>query len=390
MFSRMASFLFLIAGGLSLGLSPAQAVAQERGADGLYAGEVTASKLNLRAGPGEAYQTVVAVDRGTRLVVVGPHANDPSWVRLEVPGGFDAWVFGRFVDRDGDRGVVTAERLQIRPRPTTKYHQLGGVLQRGERVEVTGEKRTKSGLWYRVRIPQRVPLYAAVKHLRNVGGPELARKRVEARADDAGADDSEAIRSRDTEPAKGRIATSQDKRFLTVEGEIRRKLATAKSTGEVRQLKAVVSGFDRKGLSLENRERRVRLLADLVEREHKYAIAEVRRKEEEIKGDLDVRLAEIDREYRRRLAEIRKKFEEEEKPRFAATGIVRHAPDLLGRYPAFRIEEAGKMKYYLIAQHYDLGKFSGKRVGVTGIKDPESGTGYRTIMVKRIVILGDK
>ena len=35
-------------------------------------------------------------------------------------------------------------------------------------------------------------------------------------------------------------------------------------------------------------------------------------------------------------------------------------------------------------------KFAGKRVGVIGLTDPESGTGYSTIMVKRIEILGNK
>ncbi|MDH3592035.1 MAG: hypothetical protein OER88_09160, partial [Planctomycetota bacterium] len=47
-----------------------------------YAGEVTATKLNLRAGPGEAYQSVVRVDHGTRFVVVGRHPNAPDWLQL--------------------------------------------------------------------------------------------------------------------------------------------------------------------------------------------------------------------------------------------------------------------------------------------------------------------
>ena len=43
-----------------------------------------------------------------------------------------------------------------------------------------------------------------------------------------------------------------------------------------------------------------------------------------------------------------------------------------------------------IANQFDLGRFVGKRVGVIGIADPESGTGYETVMVKRIEILADE
>ena len=45
---------------------------------------------------------------------------------------------------------------------------------------------------------------------------------------------------------------------------------------------------------------------------------------------------------------------------------------------------------FTVANQFDLGRFVGKRVGVIGITDPESGTGYETVMVKRIEILADE
>ena len=77
---------------------------------GSYAGEVTASRLQLRAGPGESYQTVLTLEKGNRFIVRGPHANAPEWLRVEIPGGFEAWVFARFMKRDVDgMGEMTAD-----------------------------------------------------------------------------------------------------------------------------------------------------------------------------------------------------------------------------------------------------------------------------------------
>ncbi|MHC5052909.1 MAG: hypothetical protein ACYTGK_20155, partial [Planctomycetota bacterium] len=126
------------------------------------------------------------------------------------------------------------------------------------------------------------------------------------------------------------------------------------------------------------------------DKERKFAIAEIKAKERDVESDLAQRLEEIERKYKRRLEQIRKDFEQESKPRYIATGIVQWVPDIFGRVPSYRLVEAGKMKYFLIATQFDLGRFVGKRVGVAGITDPESGTGYRTVMIRRLEILGEE
>jgi hypothetical protein len=158
----------------------------------------------------------------------------------------------------------------------------------------------------------------------------------------------------------------------------------------VEPLKRAVVEIDRSQLSLENRERRVQLLADLLDKERKFAIRELQAREETVKDGLAMRLEEIERKYKRRLEQIRKDFEQESKPRYIATGIVEWVPDIFGRVPSYRLSAGGKMKYFLIATQFDLGRFVGKRVGVVGITDPESGTGYRTVMIRRIEILGEE
>lgn len=351
-------------------LGAAAAAAEEES----FTAEVTASALNLRSGPGEAYQPVVTVNQGTKVIVLGAYANDPTWSLIEVPAGFTAWVSADLVKKgEGGKGEVTASRVLIRPRPSTRYHQLSGRLEKGETVTIAEEKKTDNeGLWYRIRVPRRFPLYASAKFLKKIGPASLAESKDEA----------------DGAPALSVPAdTAADAQFVKLEPDVRKKVAAAKTTGEIEQLRASVTGIDRSQLSPDNQDKRVKLLSDILDKERKLAIEELKTKETEVSAALDQKLQEIDKKYKRRLAEIREEFEREKKPRYIAMGIVQYAPDIVGRYPSYRIVEGDKMRYYLIANQFDLGRFVGKRVGVVGIADPESGTGYETVMVKRIEIL---
>ncbi|HEX5139193.1 MAG TPA: SH3 domain-containing protein [Planctomycetota bacterium] len=345
--------------------------------DDTFAGEVTANTLNLRAGPGEAYQPVVTVSKGAKLIVLGQYPNDPAWSLVEVPAGYTAWVSSDLVKKgDGGTGEVTASRVLVRPRPSTRYHQLSGRLEKGEAVTILEEKKTDSeGLWYRIRVPRRFPLYAAARFLNKIGPASLA----EVKEEDAAA-----------APALTLGSTAADAKFEKLEPGARAKLKTAKTAADVELVRTSVATIDASELSPDNRDKRVKLLSDVLDKERMLAIEELRAKETELNTALDSKLSEIDKKYKRRLAEIREEFEREKKPRYVATGIVKFVPDIVGRYPSYRLVEGDKMRYYLIANQFDLGRFVNKRVGVIGITDPESGTGYETVMVKRIEILADE
>lgn len=344
--------------------------------DDTYACEVTAGTLNLRAGPGEAYQPVATVNQGAKLIVLGQYANDPTWSLIEVPAGYTAWVSADLVKKDGAKGEVQASRVLVRPRPSTRYHQLSGRLEKGETVQIVEEKRTESeGLWYRIRVPRRFPLYAAGRFLKKIGPASLA----EVNDKDEGA-----------APALTVAATAADASFRKLEPDAREKIKAAKTAAEIEAIRQSVVRIDRQELSPDNQEKRVQLLSDILDRERKVAIEELKIRENEVSAALDKKLEEIDRKYKRRLAEIREEYEREKKPRYVATGIVRWAPDIVGRYPSYRLVEGDKMRYYLIANQFDLGRFVGKRVGIVGITDPESGTGFETVMVQRIEILADE
>ena len=171
---------------------------------------------------------------------------------------------------------------------------------------------------------------------------------------------------------------------------VRVKLTAAKTVDEIEGLRRTVETVDPTSLGRQGQEERLRLLSDLVKAERGAAGREFEAAEKRVLSDLEKRLLVIQREYERRLHLIQTEANRNTKPRYTATGIVRHRPDIVGRYPSFRLEEGDEMRYYLIASDFDLHRFRGKRVGIVGLKDPESGTGYETIIVRRIEILGEK
>ncbi|MDJ0695465.1 MAG: peptidoglycan-binding protein [Mastigocoleus sp. MO_167.B18] len=60
-------------------------------------GRVTASRLNLRRGPGTNYLRVTSIPRGTRVTLYERAQN--GWYRIDGPDGGYVWVSGRYIER---------------------------------------------------------------------------------------------------------------------------------------------------------------------------------------------------------------------------------------------------------------------------------------------------
>lgn len=375
----------------------AEAYAQDSSAksqaDGSYAGEVTASRLHLRAGPGSSYQSVVLVEKGARVIV--REAIEGGWAVVEVPGGFDAWVSARFIDRaasgskaiagwNGAVGTVTVQNLLVRPRPSTRYHHLSVKLDKGEALRIVGEQTVGDETWLKVRAPQRIPLYCAAKYLTKIGPVSMALPKKMAAAD--------AGMKGEDEAAAAAAGGSHDEKFIIVEKRALAALSGVRTVDELQPIRRTLASVDETRLSLENRRRRVALERKILDRERELIVASVQDHEKELLAELEQKIEAIEAKYQARLKEIEaaRMAKKNGANRYTAVGIIEYKPHLLGRTPAFRITNGGKLRYYLIAPAFDLHKFAGKRVGVVGLLDRESGTGYFTVMAKRIEIIGDK
>jgi hypothetical protein len=276
----------------------------------------------------------------------------------------------------GGRATVTTDRLLVRPRATTRYHQLNGRLQKGEAVRVVAQKETEEGLWYKVVVPRRFPLYAHVSFLRNAGPAALAEPKKS---------------TKDISTAAKLAATDWDKHYLAIEKAVYVELPKVRAYDDAKQLRLQIMEVKPATLSAENRERRIVLLSKIVTRERELASREIKVREKSIGDELDRKLKEIEQRYREKLWRLRQEQKEaaRKKPSYVAVGTVDYVPHLLGRHPSHRLTIEGKLKFYLVAKDYDLDRFIGKRVGVVGLTDRESGTGLQTVLIKRIEVLAE-
>ncbi len=76
-----------------------------------------------------------------------------DWAYVQVPGGLEVWVYGRYVDGDSGQGTVNAADVRARPAPSTARDSYPlGTFNKGESVEVLEVQ----GDWKKVRAPERL------------------------------------------------------------------------------------------------------------------------------------------------------------------------------------------------------------------------------------------
>ncbi len=124
--------------------------------------EVTADKLNLRAGIGQNYRVLITVKRGDLLV---GEEEQVGWIRVRPPKGIRCYVSRDFIDGGvGGPGKVNADHVNLRPTAGTTHPPLL-QLNRGDSVRVLGE----SEGWYEIEAPQAVLCWGTKDHLRETG-----------------------------------------------------------------------------------------------------------------------------------------------------------------------------------------------------------------------------
>lgn len=136
------------------------------GASALYAGETSASSLNLRATPGGA--AIGSLPYGTKIAVI---SNSNDWYQIAV-NGQTAYVSGAYVNWTPDcdfsigTGIVKCSTtVNLRSTPSTEGGVLGS-LSNNARVQVVG---IASG-WYKV-VANGQTGYIHVDYVSVTGGP---------------------------------------------------------------------------------------------------------------------------------------------------------------------------------------------------------------------------
>ena len=101
-------------------------------------GQVTADKVQVRAGGGFAYYVSGEMTRNSKVVV---HAEKGGWLKIDAPKGCFSLIAAKYVKKSGGgRGVVTGNRVRVRAEASksTQIYTEQCKLNKGDKVRIFG------------------------------------------------------------------------------------------------------------------------------------------------------------------------------------------------------------------------------------------------------------
>jgi len=156
----------LLLAGASVASSAEPASPQPPAAARTRAGVVTASRLNVRRGPGTEHARIGALTKGAEVSV---RRVDGDWCEIDYPSSLTVWLDARSVEIEGEpgrataeaplKGAVTAPSAELRSSPGRGA--VVGELKKGDEVAVIGAFRG----WCHIEPPADLVAYVSRQHL---------------------------------------------------------------------------------------------------------------------------------------------------------------------------------------------------------------------------------
>lgn len=167
----------------SLGLSPAAveawaALASQEEGEALYHARVQGDGAIVRNLMDAKGLAVATLESGA---IVAVYSEEPAsgWLAVELPEGFAAYVFGRFLEPTQRAGVYRVSRnaVNIRPTPSddVRSFPLPQRLHAGDEVRVIGQADPTKAMgedWVRIWTPPGVRAYLRSEHVERLGEAE--------------------------------------------------------------------------------------------------------------------------------------------------------------------------------------------------------------------------
>lgn len=123
-----------------------------------YVGVVTGDSVYVRSGDSTNCYPVTKVGKGQRLTVQGESA---GWLKVSPPTGTFSWVDKNYVERNGNDGTITADRVWVRAGSMLNTDRSAAqcVLNKGDKVTILGEDET----FLKIQAPSNACLYIAAR-----------------------------------------------------------------------------------------------------------------------------------------------------------------------------------------------------------------------------------
>lgn len=91
--------------------------------DERFAGEITAAKVNLRAGPNANFEIITQLDKGDIVRVIGKNYD---WYQISLPQKASCYIDKKYIKLlDKNSGEISANNVNLRAGPGTSFNILG-------------------------------------------------------------------------------------------------------------------------------------------------------------------------------------------------------------------------------------------------------------------------
>lgn len=338
-----------------------------------FEAEVSAERLNVRLFPKTDQTSVIVsvLSAGEKVTVVGERED---FFQILPVRGCTAWIFGRNVQREGDKGVVTADDVPVRMDSRVNADVLC-TLKQGDTVKILSEHMG----WYKIEAPAQVKYYVGKKYVRP--GKELAPVAAVAGADEAAPRKGSEARV----PAAGGDADARQKLAQADQLlEEQRRRIDAQNLDEV-DFGGVVAAYEGALAAAQSPALRAEAERGLKRYKELHLIWMTHRAR---KVEEELRLA-------REREKLTRKPEEPPARTFALSGYVDTCGLLWKRPGTHKLVMGGKIVGFLRVKDGDdkmlarLNDLYQKYVGVNGVvlKNPEGWDGYSVVIVDEIVPL---
>lgn len=309
-----------------------------------FAGKITASKLNIRSGPGPKYSILGVYEKGREVTVT---EEKDGWYRVDYPKGAGCYIYSKYVDAEA--GVITGDNVNVRAGSSLK-HRVVCMAEKGEKVQVLATE----GEWCKITAPREASAWASAKYVEPLYNIQEEKQRQanvkKAKGMIAGAD---AVYEKE-------MKKSLDQRNINAVIAKYRKIATLR-TGDEMQAKA---------------QRRIAILNRM--KKEKAAFVKLLKEKQDIKQ----KLHERDKETIKQIEKL-----EEKKKGYVAQGWIEGMGNFIGRPATHKLTSGGKMLFFLKSDKYELDAYAGKLVGINGKVTQTDGWETKVIDVTQIDIL---
>ncbi|MBX3459530.1 MAG: hypothetical protein KF696_06095 [Planctomycetes bacterium] len=348
-----------------------------------YTAHVTGESVRLRSGPSLAHPPVHVMAKGEALTVV---AEQDGWAIVRLPAAAPCWLSADFVKSNANTYVVTADKVNLRVTPDTKYFSVGQVDKDAVLKAVMGEDgkpATENGF---VRV---VPPASA---LGAVSLEFIERAKVEAKAEPK--PEGEVAKPEEPKPLVKKEQVKRDptakelederKTFTELERLLNDELKKPAADISLAYIRKMFEQFVELALDKEV-SAKSQAYIEKIDATEKLILAEKERLEKEAAA----RAAEIER-IKKEAEQIGEKPKEEPKGpvEYIAIGTVGSHGKTAKTPASHRLfDESGKTLVDLRWDGGDLSKLMGSRVGIVGEVKEYKGWPHKVIVIKRIDVL---